>query len=226
MSALTLTAAGAGAGFAVVSGTINLPRIGAWTADLVVASPNPMTGRVDLQLANGLTLKGTVARGGVLEKLFRARIVAGANGLRSFVRPKHYTAPTLRVVLTDLLGDVGETLSSTADRQVLNHQFEHWTTIKMPAARAIRCAIERAGADIVWRHLPDGTFWVGRETWPESTVTDFTEPDGATPEAGVIELSMVAPGLLPGTAIGGRRIDHIQYTPTGGNLTALAWLLP
>lgn len=226
MSALTLTAAGAGAGFAVVSGTINLPRVGAWTADLVVANPEPMTGRVDLQLAGGLTLKGAVARGGVLEKLFHARIVAGANGLRTFVRPKHYTAPSLRVVLSDLLANAGESLSSTADRQALNRQFEHWTTIKMPAARAIRCAIERAGSDLAWRHLPDGTFWLGRETWPESTVTDFTESDGATPEAGVIELSMVAPGLMPGTAIGGRRIDHIEYVTTGGRLRAVAWLLP
>jgi hypothetical protein len=128
MSALTLRAAGAGVGFSVLSGTVNLPRVGAWSADLTVANPAAMSGKVDLELSPTLTLRGTVARAGVLEQVLHARVVGGGNGLRSKVRPKHYTAPTARVVLSDLLADVGESLSTTADRDVLNTQFEHWTT--------------------------------------------------------------------------------------------------
>lgn len=225
---LTVFAEGATSGFAIVSGKINLPRIGAWTADLVVATPTLMVGKIAVELSPSLTLHGTLAGGGLLENLFRGRFVGGGNGLRSLVRPKHYTAPSARVVLSDLLSDVGETLSTTADRDVLNTQFEHWTTMEMPAGKAIRCLLERASAagDIAWRHLPDGTLWVGRETWPETTSTDFAEVAGSTPEVDVIGLSMRLPALVPGTTLGGRRIDHIEYRLDPGEVRATAWLQP
>ena len=212
--------------FAVISGSIRLPRIGAWTADLLISSPAAMSGKVDLVLSSSLTLKGTVARAGVLEQVLHARVVGGGNGLRSNVRPKHYTAPNVRVVLSDLLADVGETLSTSSDRAVLTSQLQHWSTFEMPAAAAIRCVLERAGVDdVAWRILPDGTFWVGSETWPKTSVSDFIEVEGSSPETEVLDLAMVAPGLLPGTELSGQRIDGLEYTVNGGKVRAVAWLI-
>jgi hypothetical protein len=219
---VTLKQPDAAEGLSVISGRIGMPRIGAWTADLWVASSTVVTGPVDLQVSPGLTLRGTVARAGVHETLLHVRIVGGANGLRSFVTPKHYTAPTLRVVLKDLLADVGETLSSTVSPTLLNTQFQHWTTLRMPAARAIRCVLERAASGISWRHLPDGTFWIGSETWPESAV-NYADLD-AMPEDDVLRLILDAPELLPGTAIAGRRLDAIDYELRAGGLITTAWL--
>lgn len=223
MAAVTLKAAGAAEGLAVLSGRIGMPRIGAWTADLWVASSTVLTGQIDLQVSPRLTLRGTVARGGVHEHKLNVRLVGGANGLRSLVRPKHYTAPTLRVVLKDLLADVGETLSSTVNAALLNTQFQHWTTFRMPAARAIRCVLERAGTGISWRHLPDGTFWIGSETWPESAVA-YADLD-AEPEDAVLHLILDSPELLPGTAIAGRRIDALEYELHEGGLRTTAWIV-
>jgi hypothetical protein len=221
---VTLKQPDAAEGLSVISGRIGMPRIGAWTADLWVASSTVVTGPVDLQVSPGLTLRGTVARAGVHETLLHVRIVGGANGLRSFVTPKHYTAPTLRVVLKDLLADVGETLSSTVSASLLNTQFPHWTTMQMPAARALRCLLERAGSDIAWRHLPDGTLWIGSETWPESSVS-YAELD-ARPEDALLHLILDAPELLPGTAITGRRLDTLEYEFGGSGLMTTAWLAP
>lgn len=219
---VTLKAAGAAEGSTVISGRIGMPRIGAWTADLFVASSVVPTGPVDLQVSPRLTLRGTVTRAGVHETLLHVRLVGGGNGLRSFVTPKHYTAPTLRVVLKDLLADVGETLSSTVSPALLNTQFQHWTTLRMPAARALRCVLERAGSGISWRYLPDGTFWIGSETWPESSVV-YAELD-ASPEDDLLSLILDAPELLPGTALAGRRLDALEYEMRPGALITTAWL--
>jgi hypothetical protein len=222
--AITLAPAGAPEGFAVISGRIGMPRIGAWTADLWVDNSAVMTGTVDLQVSPRLTLRGTVTRAGVHETSLHARIVGGADGLRTLVAPKHYTTPTLRVVLKDQLADVGETLSSTVSASLLNTQFPHWTTMQMPAARALRCLLERAGSDIAWRHLPDGTLWIGSETWPESSVS-YAELD-ARPEDALLHLILDAPELLPGTAITGRRLDTLEYEFGGSGLMTTAWLAP
>jgi hypothetical protein len=219
---ITLAPAGAAEGLAVISGRIGMPPIGAWTADLFVASSALVAGVVDLVLSPRLTLRGTVARAGVHDTLLYVRVVGGANGLRSLVRPKHYTTPTLRVVLTDLLADVGETLSTTVSPSLLNTQLPRWTTAQRSAGVSIRCLLERAASGISWRHLPDGTLWIGSETWPESSVA-YADLD-ASPEDGVLKLILDAPELLPGTAIAGRRIDTLEYEIREGGLITTAWL--
>jgi hypothetical protein len=224
MPAMSIRAVGATRGFSLVEAIVHLPRLGAWTADLLIAHQDFMAGNVEIRIGDSLVLVGSISRAGIDRGLLHARIVAGANGLRVAVKPKHYTSPTLRKVIADVLGDVGEALSPMSDAAVLNTQFEHWTTIAMPAGQAIRCLVERAGTDIAWRHLPDGTLWVGRDTWPESAVTDFSEAAGASPQADVWEVTLVSPEVLPGTTLGGRRVDQVGYHVTAASLGTTIWV--
>jgi hypothetical protein len=227
VSALTLAQAGKLVGFAVVSGTIHLPRVGAWTADLRVSSDTPLTGKVEVRIGDSLTLAGSVSRGAVHEGFLHAAIVGGAAGLRSSVKPKHYTSPTLRIVLQDVLGDVGEALAASADAGILGTQFEHWTSLAMPAGQAVRLLLEHsaAGGEVAWRHLPDGTLWVGRESWPTSNVADVT-PVAADPVNDTIEVSMVSPEVLPGTVVAGRKVDEVEVRFSGAGVAATLWVLP
>ncbi len=224
MPTMSIAAPGAARGFALVSATIAMPSLGAWTADLVIDSQETVSGKVEIRIGKDLRLVGTVSRAEVYQGLTHAIIVAGANGLRVDVKPRHYTTPTLRKVLGDVLADVGEVLSSSSDVAVLNTQFEHWTTIAMPAGQAIRCLVERAGDDISWRHRPDGTMWVGRETWPPSAVQDFSEADGASPQSDVWKVTLLSPEVLPGTTLGDRRVDHVEYRITADRFGTTLWV--
>lgn len=224
MALVLLGTPGQTAGAVVSSGSIELPRIGPWRADLRVDSPAAITGPVEIRIGKSDVLKGTIVHGRsvMYEGYFRARVAAGGAGMRVKVNPKHYTSPTLRNVLSDLCADAGEAISSTADSATLLTQFAHWTTMGMEAGLAIRLLMESAPSGTVWRMLADGTLWVGQETWPVSRVTDFREV-AQTPEDAVVEVGLEEPFLLPGTTLGGRKLDQVNIEITGGKVKTTVW---
>lgn len=218
-------------GFAIVRGNLSLPRMGAWTADLVVDTNRLLEGRVELRVgpAADLVLVGTVSRAGITAGLLHARIVGGSNGLRRLVKPRHYTTPNARLVLADLLSDVGEALGPS-EPAVLNEQLEHWTTVQMPCAQAIKCVLGRVekapGIDpgIAWRIAPDGSMTISHEFWPDSDVKDFTEQRGASPQADVWKINVIEPLVLPGTTLAGRRVGAVFYEFNGRGLSTSLWV--
>jgi hypothetical protein len=222
MALVLLGVAGQTTGHVVSSGLIELPLIGPWRADLKVDAPSALSGKVEIRIGKTDVLKGTVIRGAMYEGVFCPLIGAGGAGMRTKVTPKHYTSPTLKNVLTDLCSDAGEAISSTADPATLLTQLPHWTTMKMEAGVAIRLLMESAPAGTSWRMLADGTLWVGPETWPASQVTDFREL-AQTPEDAVVELGLEQPFLLPGTTLGGRKLDQVNIEITGGKVKTTVW---
>jgi hypothetical protein len=69
-------------GAAVQHGTLRLPRIGAWTAEVVVDVATAPSGAVTLATGDGrYSLRGTVVRSGVDGERAHVRIVGGAGGL-------------------------------------------------------------------------------------------------------------------------------------------------
>lgn len=219
-----LRAAGVTSGVAITEIIISLPRAGAWVADLALTTADPPSGRVEIDLADSLTLAGTVSRADEIGGVVRARVVAGGDGLRKKVKPKHYTSPTAGIVLRDLLADVGEELASGIAPGLLNAQFEHWTTMTMPCGQAIRCLFPDLG-ELAWRHQPDGKLWVGAETWADSGVTEYTDTS-ASPENATFEVTLLAPELLPGRSLDGRKVDAVELRATGSGVSATVWTLP
>lgn len=225
MGLVTLSPAGRPGGGAVVGCNVLLPRVGAWTADLELDQASTVAGKVELSLGPH-TLAGSVDHAEVVAGRLQCRVVAGAAGLRELVVPKHYTSPTVGVVLKDILQDVGELVSPTADQAVLSQQLEHWTTLRQPAGRAIGGLLLRAGHGVAWRHLADGTVWVGRETWPESDVVSFSEisRNGASDRS---EIALVhAEPIWPGTTLDGRQVDYVDLRLTGGATRATVFYRP
>jgi hypothetical protein len=218
---VSLALAGKKGGFAVLGAAIRLPRTGAWTADLEVDSREPLTGKVDLQIGE-TTFKGQVARGALTRGLFRARVVAGADGLRTKVSPRHYTGPTIGIVLRDVAKNAGELVSGTASASVLGTQLGHWTTMAHPAGQAIYNLMLSAPADTVWRFLPDGSIWAGTDAFADSGIKDYVEI-GEEPQTGVVDVGLVTPLLFPGTTLGGRRVGSVEITVTGSDVRAKIW---
>ncbi len=215
-------------GTPVFTGTICIPRVGAWTADLSVDRDQAVTGACTLAIDGGLTLVGQADRTGVWLGTARLRVVGGANGLRKAARPQHYRQTTLRAVLLDLLATAGERLAASADAATLALSLPHWTTIGQPVGRMVAALLEdsRLPAATAWRVLPDGTLWVGQETWPDSGLMNLTDYQdlAEAPEEGTVELGVEAPRLLPGTTLGGRRVSYVEHRMTGDGARTCLWL--
>lgn len=166
-------------------------------------------------------MTGTVVRGDTPTGALRTRIVAGANGLRAMVKPRDYHQPAFTTVLRDVLADAGEKASPTIVSAVLTRQMAHWTTLAMPAGQALRNLVELGAPGMSWRHLPDGTVWVGAEAWtPWPEALAETE---VMAEDGVSVFGLEYPYLLPGYTIDDRKIDVVELTAEGGKVRARVW---
>jgi hypothetical protein len=211
-------------GHDVLAGSITLPRVGAWTADLELDADAELEGPVTIEIAEGESLVGTARGGELTYGYMRPRVVAGADGLGKEARPRHYTNPAVRTVLGDLAAAAGETLSGTISAALLNARLTAWTvlvgTVGEQLGAFVRFALPPGTA---WRYLPDGTLWVGAETWPASGTTDWRELD-RFPREGRLELGLDSATLLPGTMLGADRLAYIEHRIRPSGVTAKVWL--
>lgn len=213
-------------GAGVVRGILALPRVGVWHAEIDVARSEPITGSVTLNVpGTELQLQGTVSTGRVAGGINRLRVVGGADGLRKPARPKHYVRPTVRLPLADLLRDAGEAgIASTTASSLLQRQLPAWTTIGVATGEQIVALVARTmPTGTAWRMLPEGRLWAGVETWPESKVRDWSLLQ-EHPRERRLTLGLTSPSLLPGTMLGGWRIDYVEHViAADGGHVAHVW---
>ena len=147
------------AGHPLLSFTLTLPRVGAWTLEALVDSDAALSGLVDLVI-EGRTWRGTVVRGGVELSRWSGRVV-GAGALASVLGPLPLADTDLRTVVVETLREVGAELA--ADAGDLSAAVARWARIAAPAAHTVADVAKAAGYS--WRVRPDGTVWLGAETW-------------------------------------------------------------
>lgn len=206
----------------VSRGAVALPRVGVWYADLQLVAVEAVTGRVTIELSSSQKLVGTITRsrltsGGTV----RARVVAGGAGLQTLAKAKHYRRATIKVPLTDLARDAGETVSPTIDAAILAIPLSWWTVINVTTGVMVRALAERAPAGTAWRTVADGGIWLGQETWPASDVRYQEVEDDPENEVRVYGLN--EPTLLPGTTIGGVKVDRVEHIIGPGEVRAKVW---
>lgn len=212
-------------GHGAIEARLVLPRTGAWQLDLVVDSFDEITGSVTTTIGDGrLELKGTRWRGAEYADSAFVRVVAGADGLRKIARAKHYTQTNARIVIGDLMSTAGEALSATADATTLGRRLDAWTTAAIPVGNALREALAVAAPGSNWRALPDGTIWVGPETWPDSGLTpDDYQIENEDPRQLTASIGFEAPILLPGTTLAGRRISRVETIVNADGVHSTVW---
>lgn len=106
-------------GIQIVSGTLAIPLVGMWTADVHIATDTPETGPATIVLGN-LTLQGTVFRAEPFAGQTRARIVGGGGGWRKTLPERGYanqSGVSLKMVLSDAASECGEKVNVT-DTQI------------------------------------------------------------------------------------------------------------
>lgn len=196
-------------GYGVVSGTLRVPRVGNWIADLIVDTDTAPSGRVSLDLF-GATWSGTVLRAGGFAGRFSVTVVGGG-GLWKKVQGKSYGAVPLSLPLQEILTAGGEALASAPPAS----KIAGWTRFGAAAERCLSQLLEGRGLD--WRVQPDGKVWVGAETWPAAEPFEYTIID-SVPAEHRMEIAGESALPLPGTVFEGQRVSSVLHT-----LTASKW---
>src|SRR5689334_13702722 len=151
----------------VLEGSVRLPRIGVWHADLKLDAHTLPTGALTLAHEDKrLLLKGTLVRGKVEHDTAWVRIAGGAGGLSKMPSAKFYEQVPLRLPLSDLLREAGETLASSSDSGLLQTPLPAWTRFQATASFALHALL--AQANCAWRILPQGVVWVGKDAWTQA----------------------------------------------------------
>lgn len=206
-------------GSAVIRGRVHLQRVGVWFADLAVDRLSLVTGAAEVVFGDGaLVLRGTATRTGTFQETAILRVVPGAGGLPLDTKPKFWRNIPARTVLGDILSQVGERLaddcSQAVDQQLTAHCQTQATTAAALAALSLRVGC-------LWRSKPDGSVWVGRETWPE------VEPPGESvaedPRAASEAWGVEAPTVFPGMSINGRRVSVVEHQVGPSEIRTVVW---
>ncbi len=192
----------------VISARVRLPLRGAWVAELVLDAPD-VSGAVEVDTgAGGLVLFGTVVQSGTVEAVTTVRVVGGAGGLSKAQAGKDYSSVPVSVVLADLCAVSGETLSSDCDPAILAQELSRWTTKPGRVVASLDELIDRLGCS--WRILPDGSLWIGSETWP--IVSPPFVLVLSDPAHGRLEIVPEALTITPGVSFAGHNITDVEHT--------------
>lgn len=202
----------------IISLRLWLPRVGVGTADVLFDDITPRSGRVVIQVGDR-EFRGAIDRGGEFEDTDRTRVVLGAGGMGKAAEKRQYSGVSLQLVVSSLLATAGETLSPSSDQDVLQTVLPAWTTSAEPIGTILSALVESVGGGAVWRVLPDGTVWIGRETWPDAGIEDDSYQvmeqrfeDGSW----LATVNEEAAGALrPGTTFNGQRVSLVVHTIDG-----------
>lgn len=205
------------AGVDIIDAKITMPRTGPWVLDCSVDATAALDVRqMTAKFGDALQLTGTPWLSAAAFNTTMVRLMPGMAKLSALPPPRHYRNVQVRTVLTDLFAVSGDQLASSAAQDVLSLQLDHWTVLQQSVGIALTRLCERAGADVVWRGLPDGSIWLGRETWPAvQPKHDLLTED---PLNDRIVVSSLDRWVLPGDAFLGRHVSYVEHHMLDGML--------
>jgi len=192
----------------VMSGELSRPLRGSWTADLEIDADAAPSGRVTLT-GGGVSLVGTVVQSTSWNDRQRCRIVAGRGGMTKELAPAFVRGVTLRAVVSALLAAAGETLSTSSDSSVLSRPVPVWARLRGTAAALLDQVLAVFGSGAIWRHMADGTVWIGTPAWSVVSTTTVTQDNRGDED--VAELAGEDLTLDAGTTTQGRRVGLVRY---------------
>ncbi len=197
------------AGSDVLRGRVTFRLIGAWDAELVVATTDAstLTGTVTLDLG-GLLHVGTVTVAEADEGgLVTVRLVGGRGGLDEAVPPLAYRTTTAQAVLADALGLGGESLAVDGDTATLGASLPRWTRTAGDVGGSVAAVARDLG--VSWRMTSAGAVWVGPESWAPVEVDHTVEAEDLTNST--IRVAVEDVTLKPGATWAGRRVSQVVY---------------
>ena len=185
-------------GVNIVAGSLAIPRVGMWTADVAIATDEAMSGAATVVLGN-LTLTGTIYRSNPFAGQTRARIVGGAAGWRTQLGAKAYTnasGVSLRMILNDAAKECGEHVTLATDTQV----GPFYARLAGIASTTLRAFCPQ------WYVDTSGVTQIG--DWPTVVVASPFVVTDQRPDEGLVEIATEDyASWLPGASFSGPTLD-------------------
>lgn len=204
------------AGTPVLRASITRPRLGLWSALLVVESGDVPSGLADLTDSEGnLLLRGTATRGAATNDRVELRLVAGAGGWGRTLEPRFYRNAPARIILADLVRETGETLLDPLDvatKTLLEAPLRAWTRERCEASKSLRQLCEALA--LSWRIRSDGKLWVGSETWQSVTVDHELLHDEPAHARVTLSTQTLPLAIEPGTVFLDQRVSLVEHSIT------------
>lgn len=174
------------AGIQVVGGSLLVPMVGAWSADLYLATDQAVSGAVPVTIGN-LTLIGFVYRSDAYGGQTRARLVGGYGGWRTQVSNQGYGSNSgvkLSHVLQDVASACGEHMGPVGDATV--------------GPAFTRLGLGGVASDVLWNLVGAGVIPAWRvdtagvtqvTAWPASTVSTPFQVTDQRPDEGMVVIA-------------------------------------
>lgn len=198
-------------GSPILDGRLWLPRSGAWTAELTLPDKTSLAPgqAVTLTPEAGVALAGTLVGAGSFEDATRVRVVGGGGGLGKRQPPKTFRDLALGSVLSDTLGPAGERLAASSASAVTSYRVRAYVRREQPASATLHYWAADRGA--TWRVLPDGSVWLGADTFAPAAAFDYALLS-SRPDASADTIATESLVFLPGTTFGGKKVSAVVYT--------------
>lgn len=213
-------------GSAVVSAVIEAHREGAWTADLVLDSPEVPAGILDVTDASGtVLLRGYVLRAEAPFERAEVRLVGGTGRLGTVLAPRYYRGASSRTILADIARESGSTLADDLDAAVLT-ELAAWVRVGgEDVVTALRHLLRAAlPAGWTWRTRYNGSLWLGADAWAP-VIAPGVEVIARRPARGELEVSAATVAELlaitPGSTFEGLDVASVRIDARPDRLRAV-----
>jgi hypothetical protein len=221
--------------YGIVSGNLELPRTGAWTAEVFFSAASaPSRGSTaDLQIGT-VNRKGTVVSIAQDYLQVKARIVAGAGKMDTILDARDYRGFQAAQIAQDALRDAGE---QTGTWGALDIYCAHWTRSQGPCRESLRRVTRLLGkGEVVNADAVSLTTWRFDDTGKADAVVDtFTASSAAYEQLAswgqeqLIMLGVYDSSIRPGQSViawdAQRKLDRVLYEFGPNRFTMLGWYL-
>lgn len=206
----------------IVECHLMLPKIGAWMANDVLIDSDEEFNIGDSVTMNFLdqTFKGTVLDTGVFRGFQQCTIIGGSGKFPDQLESSSYNSIPLGQVVNDIARKTGHTVSTSSDQNLLNHNLVGWNILKMKASLALVKLLDSQGA--IWRILPDGTLWIGFETYTPLNINDFLVIE-KFPEQARWNIYNEEYLIQPLSSLDGNNIQQVEYFISKNELTQIVF---
>jgi hypothetical protein len=174
-------------GLQIVAGTLMVPLVGAWTADLQLATTTPVSGAVQVVIGN-LTLQGFVYRSDPYGGQIRARLVGGYGGWRTQIPSQGYGSSSgvkLSTVLNDAARACGEQISIANDSNIGNAYVR--VDFDTSVASDVLWQMVTQGFIPAWYVAPSGI--TQTSAWPTNNVQSAFTVTDQKPDEGIVVIA-------------------------------------
>lgn len=207
-------------GFQLDSGTISEPSTGLWLASLRAEMPELPAGQATIEI-EGIEWTGAVSFSAFDFETASVFMIGGSGALGADGSVRDYVNPTVRSVVTGILDESGDVLSTNSDSAVLNAPLLHFHKSLLPRGVQLSSAIGSA----VWYALRNGEIEIAQPDVFgafEGNEEDFLEQKvDATNRS--IRYAVQTPLLAPRITFEGRDLTYIETIVTPDTLQQVAY---